>query len=723
MLHKIRLIPGLDKQSSDTGAEGKWVNADYTRFRYGFPEKVGGWEQLVDANLIGAGRDQHTWVDLAGNKYAAIGTNKCLYIYFEGAFYDITPLDVTRQQTGATFTFAGTTTVTLTTSTAHGAEAGDIILLDGVSGVTALGIGFTDADFEDILFEVTDAPTATTIEITMGSAATGSASGGTTTIDFYYVIGPLIQTYGYGWGTNTWSGQTLPLIQTTLNNAGVLAAGATSAIFTNTTSFPTTAAGGGTLLIESELITYTTNDTGTNTLSGFTRGVGGTSDVEHANSTITYDATTYVGWGSASSSSNIVIEPGQWRLLNYGENLLALIHNKTIFQWEPSIPNLDVRAVLVTGTEVPTASRDMVLSTPDRHLICVGTETTLQTASSQDDMFVRWSNQESTTVWTPTASNTAGSQRLTDGSKLMGAIVGRTAVYIWSDTAMYTMKFIGPPLTFGFQQMGTNCGMSSQHAAAEVNGLAYWMGPTGFYKFDGGRVQLMPCLVEDYVFEDINANANQQIHVAVNALFGEITWFYPSSNSDYVDRSVTYNYLDSSPQNPIWYTSSLARSTWTIEGVFTKPYATEFKSAVAPTFPTVVGISNGASYYWQQEKGTDEVFASGTTNAIAANVESGDYDIGTQGIEGPIGGEFMMRISRIIPDFGAQTGTAKVYLNTKEFPSSTATSTSYNATTSTTQIHTRARARQIAIKVGNVDTGQTWRMGTFRLDIHPGGRR
>ena len=722
MLHKIRLIPGLDKQSSDTGAEGKWVNADYTRFRYGFPEKIGGWEQLVNKNLIGAGRDQHTWVDLAGNKYAAIGTNKCLYIYFEGAFYDITPLDTSRQQTGATFTFDGTTTVTLTTSTAHGAEDGDIILLDGVSGVTALGIGFTDADFEDILFEVTDVPTATTIEVTMGSAASGSASGGTTTIDFYYVIGPLIQTYGYGWGTNTWSGTTIPIISTTLdgallNDAYGTGGSGTDIDLVSTTDF--TAA--GIILVDSELITYT-GITG-NTLNGIVRGTNGTSTASHSDGTTTYDATTYVGWGSASSSSNIIIEPAQWRLLNYGENLLALIHNKTIFQWEPSLPNLSVRAVLITGTEVPTASRDMVLSTPDRHLICVGTETTLQSSTTQDDMFVRWSNQESTTVWTPTASNTAGSQRLTDGSKLMGAIVGRTAVYIWSDTAMYTMKFIGPPLTFGFQQMGTNCGMSSQHAAAEVNGIAYWMGPTGFYSFDGGRVQLMPCLVEDYVFEDLNANANQQVHVAVNALFGEITWFYPSSNSDYVDRSVTYNYLDSSPQNPIWYTSSLARSTWSIEGVFNKPYATEFKSGVAPTYPTVVGISNGASYYWAQEKGTDEVFASGTTNAIAANVESGDYDIGTQGIEGPIGGEFMMRISRIIPDFGAQTGTAKVYLNTKEFPTSSATSTSYNATTSTTQIHTRARARQIAIKVGNVDTGQTWRMGTFRLDIHPGGRR
>ena len=536
-----------------------------------FLKKIGGWQQLVSDKLIGAGRDQHTWVDLAGNKYAAIGTNKCLYIYYEGAVYDITPLDTGRQQTSCTFTMvSGDATVTLTTGSPHSADVGDIILLDAVT--VPGGTGFTDADFEDILFEVKNVPSATTMEIEMGSNASGSATGGSTTIDFYYVIGPISQGYGYGWGTNTFGGYTTPVTSTTINNGGVLAAGASSCTFTSTAAFPTTAAGGGTILIESELITYTTNNTGTNTLSGFTRGAGGTSDVEHANGTITRDATDFVGWGSASTSSNIVIEPGQWRLLNYGEDLLALVHNKKIFKWEPSVPNLNVRAVAVSGSEVPTASRDMVVSVPDRHLICIGTETTLQTASTQDDMFVRWSNQESQTVWTPSVQNTAGAQRLSDGSKLMGAIVGKNAVYIWSDTAMYTMKYIGPTLTFGFTQVGTNCGMSSQHAAAEVDGIAYWMGPTGFYKFDGGRVHTMPCLVEDYVFEDINANANQQIHVAVNALFGEITWFYPSSGSDYVDRSVTYNYMESSPGNPIWYTSSLARSTWTIEGRLYKTF-------------------------------------------------------------------------------------------------------------------------------------------------------
>ncbi len=185
MLHKIRLEPGLDKQSSDTGAEFKWVNADYARFRYGFPEKVGGWQQLVSSKLIGAGRDQHTWVDLAGNRYAAIGTDKCLYIYYEGAVYDITPLDTAREQASATFTFDGTTTFTITTSTAHDASVGDIILLDAVTLPT--GTGLTDSDFEDSLFEVKSVPSATTFTCVFTSAGS-AASGGSTTVKFYYVV-------------------------------------------------------------------------------------------------------------------------------------------------------------------------------------------------------------------------------------------------------------------------------------------------------------------------------------------------------------------------------------------------------------------------------------------------------------------------------------------------------------------------------------------------------
>ena len=293
MLHKIRLKPGLDKQSSDTGAEGKWVNGDYMRFRYGFPEKIGGWQQLVGDTLVGAGRDQHTWVDLAGNRFAAIGTNKCLYIYYEGSVYDITPLDLTRTESGASFSFVATTTVTITTSGSHGAEVGDIILLDTVSGVTALGIGFTDADFEDVKFEVTAVPSATTIEVTMGSAATGTASGGSTDVEFYYVIGPITQGYGYGWGTNTFGGYTTPLTSTTLNGAllndtaGTGGSG-TSITLTSTTGFTDP----GTILVESELITYT--GISGNDLTGITRGTNGTSKAAHSSLTLTYDATDFV---------------------------------------------------------------------------------------------------------------------------------------------------------------------------------------------------------------------------------------------------------------------------------------------------------------------------------------------------------------------------------------------------------------------------------------------
>ena len=734
MLTKITLKPGLDKQSSDTGAEGRWVNGDYMRFRYSYPEKIGGWSQLTASNLVGAGRDQHAWVDNAGNKYVAIGTNKLLYIYFEGAVYDITPIDKDKIQTGVAIgSTNGSNVFTLTYGAAHNATVEDIILVrDGSVALTGVSTSFTAADFNGKLFEVLSTPSATTLTIKMTTLANNNETGtggaiATATIDPYYEIGPVTQGYGFGWGTNTFGGQVIPPTFTTLN--GVLTASggnngsATEITLTSTTSF-TIPSGGSTevIQIDNELIGYT-GITG-NKVTGITRGISGTTAVSHTNGTTVFDASGYVGWGSASSSAQVVIEPGQWRLVNYGQILLALVHNKKVWQWDPTLTNaLITRAVILPNA--PTASRDMCVSTPDRHLVFIGTETTLGDSTTQDDMFVRFSDQENIDgvgAYTATATNTAGSQRLPDGSKLLSVIAGKTALYVWSDTAMYTMKFVGQPFTFGFEQVGTNCGISSQHAPVEIDGVAYWMGPNGFFKYTGGRVYSMPCLVEDYVFEDINVNANQQIHGAVNNLFGEVTWFYCSQGSDEVNRSVSYNYIESSDPDPIWTTSSLARTTWTPEGVYGKPYATQYITNIAPTEPNVNGVTNGASYFWQHEVGTDEVFANGTVNAVLANVESGDYDISDQqGLNGE--GEYMMRISRFLPDFGAQTGNAQVALNTKAFPNSNTITNTFTATTSTTQLNTRIRARQIAFKVSNTGTGENWRLGTFRLDIHAGGRR
>ena len=732
MLTKITLKPGLDKQSSDTGAEGRWVNGDYMRFRYSYPEKIGGWQQLTSSNLIGAGRDQHAWVDNVGNKYVAIGTNKVLYVYFEGAVYDITPLDLTKTQTNVAIgSTNGSNILTLTFPTAHNLEVGDLMeCRDSSTVMTGVGTSYTTADFNGKLFEVLTTPSTTTLTVKMtlqpGETGTGGAIA-TTTIDPYYAIGPVTQGYGYGWGTNTFGGRVIPPTLTTLN--GSLAddtngnnGSATEITLTSTSGFTVPSSSTEVIQVDNELIGYT-GITG-NKVTGITRAYSGSTRAAHSNGATVYDASGYVGWGSASSSAQVVIEPGQWRLVNYGENLLALVHNKKVFEWDPdSGAGLTNRATVLANA--PTASRDMAVSTPDRHLVFIGTETTVGTPGTQDDMFVRFSDQESinaTDSYTPSATNTAGSQRLPDGSKLMAVIAGKTALYVWSDTAMYTMKFVGQPFTFGFEQVGTNCGISSQHAPVEIDGVAYWMGPNGFFKYTGGRVYSMPCLVEDYVFENINVNANQQIHGAVNNLFGEITWFYCSQGSDEVNRSVSYNYIESTDAHPIWTTSSLARTTWTPEGVYGKPYATQYKTGVAPTSPEVNGVTNGASYFWQHEIGTDEVFASGTTNAITASIESGDYDISKdQGLPGE--GEYIMRISRFIPDFGAQTGDAQVRLTTKAFPNSAGVANNYTATTSTTQLNTRVRARQIAFRVANTGTGENWRLGTFRLYIHAGGRR
>jgi hypothetical protein len=215
----------------------------------------------------------------------------------------------------------------------------------------------------------------------------------------------------------------------------------------------------------------------------------------------------------------------------------------------------------------------MLVSTPDRHLVFFGTETTIGDPTTQDDMFIRFSNQEDINTYTPTAVNTAGTQRLADGSRIVGAVRGRDAIYVWTDTSLFTMRFIGPPFTFGFAQVGTNCGLIGQNAAIEVDGAAYWLSDNGFFKYSG-NLETMICLVEDYVFDDINTTASQLINVGLNNLFGEITWFYPTNSSEVVNRSVTYNYMESTPERPIWTTGSLARTTWVDSSVFGLPHAT-----------------------------------------------------------------------------------------------------------------------------------------------------
>jgi len=720
MLQKINIQPGFNKQVTSTGGEGQWVGGDFVRFRYGSPEKIGGWAQLGDNTLTGRNTALHHFVNASGIKYAAIGTNRFLYVYSGGAFYDITPLKSTTTLTSAFTTTQSDATVTITFASAHNITKYDIIRCDNFSSAT--NSNFDSDDFDDTNFMVTSVPTSTTITVEMGSVESGSgasASGGVR-VKHFYSIGPAVEESAAGWGLGLWGGTVAGEITATLN--GALTSGSTSIVLSDSGSMPAT----GTVLIDNERIAYTSNTTGTDTLSGLTRGSDNTTAASHSDGATVSDASDYTKWG-ASQTGDIVTAPGLWSLDNFGNKLIATIFDGATFEWDSDATGAtSTRATIVANC--PTASLQTLVSTPDRHLIAFGTETTIGTSSTQDDMYIRWSDQESinaSTSWTPSATNTSGTQRLADGTRIVAAIRGRDAIYVWTDTSLFIMRFVGAPFVFSFQQVGTNCGLIGKNAAVEVDGSAYWMSENGFFRYTG-KLDSLACLVEDYVYDDINTVPRQHIYAGLNNLFGEVTWFYPGSGAASNNRSVTYNYMDSTPERPVWTTNSLARSTWSDSHIFGKPHATEYDSSA--TSDSTVGNTDGVTTYFEHETGVNQIKA-GASTAIAASIESGDFDIsmgqgGGADLRGD--GEHIMKIRRVLPDFLQQTGDARVTLNLKNYPTDSQTSSSlgpFTSTTSTDKIDTRARARAISLKVDNTGTGQHWKLGTFRLDIQADGRR
>jgi hypothetical protein len=725
MLQKIGFQPGINKQISETTAEGQWVDCDNVRFRYGTPEKIGGWKQLGTDDLTGAARGLHHFVNSLGRKYGIIGTNRILYAYSGGIFYDIHPIKSTTTLTSAFTTTNGSAAVTITFGSAHNIQEDDIILLDNFSSIT--NSNFSSSDFDDKKFMVTSVPSTTTLTITMPSneSGSGATTSGGIRVQHYYHVGPPVQAKGFGYGLGSWGGEAAGAITSTLN--GAINDSVTTLTLADASLFPST--GTNFVIIGSEEISYT-GVTG-NTLTGLTRGVAGTTAASHSDGATVTNSTDYIAWGEAASG-DLVIEPGMWSLDNFGDKAICLIHNGSVFSWDSSLSNATTtRATIITGA--PTASRHMLVSTPDRHLVFFGTETTIGTPSTQDEMFIRFSDQEDINTYTPTATNTAGTQRLADGSRIIGAIRGRDAIYVWTDTALFTQRFVGQPFTFAFAQAGTNCGLVGQNACVEVDGAAYWMSENGFFRY-AGKLESLPCLVEDFVYDDINLDSgNQMVSAGLNNLFGEVIWFYPTSTSSVVNRQVTYNYFDSSPQRPVWTNGTLSRTMWRDSAVFGAPHATEYDAATDTSFD-VIGNTEGRTTYYEHEIGTDQN-KNGVITAVTANISSGDYDIsqrrsmtgqstGMADLRGD--GEFLMKIRRFVPDFISQTGTTRITLQLKNYPNDSQSSSPlgpFDVTTSTTKVDTRARARAIAMKIENTAASQSWKLGTFRLDIQPDGRR
>ena len=575
---------------------------------------------------------------------------------------------------------------------------------------------------------VTSVPTSTTFTITLPANVSGTtlASGNTsTTIQIYYSVGPAQQVAGFGYGTGSYGGTSPGPATSTLATA-LTDTTTTNIVLASSNSFPAS----GTIRIGTEDISYAANNTGTNTLSGGARSANGTTATTHSQNDLITNVSLFIGWGQASTSV-FPFDPGLWVLDNFGTKLIALIYNGECLEWDGAPTNAtSIRATIIANA--PTASRHVLVSTPDRHIVFFGTETTIGDKSSQDNMFIRFSDQENINEYTVKAENTAGTQRLAAGSKIMSAIKGRDALYVWTDTGLFLMQFVGQPFTFSFSQVGTNCGLIGKNACVEVDGVSYWMSENGFFAYDG-QVKTMPCLVEDFVYDALNLTPRDLINAGINNLFGEITWYYPTGSSNVLDRNVTYNYLDSTTERPIWTTGSLTRTAWQDSAVFDKPHAIEYSAGDNASFD-VVGNTDGSSIYFEQETGLDQVTTAGSPVAITASITSGDFDItqkrsstgqasaGMPDLRGD--GEYIMRISRFIPDFISQTGPAQVSFLTKDYPTDTGTTTNFtNITDSTTKRDTRIRARSIAFEVSNTGAGEDWKLGTFRLDIHPGGRR
>jgi len=730
-LTKIKFAPGIDKQDTAVGAEGRWVDSDNVRFRYGLPEKVGGWQSLINDTIVGVARKMLPFVDNDGNRYVAIGTDKFLLIYFEGQLFDITPLKA--DITGATIATVDTSaTCTITTSSAHGINEGDIVLFDSVT--LPGGTGYVASDFEDKNFQVISVPTPTTFTITQSSNATGTvATGGSITLKPYEPVGPAAQSYGYGFGIGNYGGTVTGSATTTLNG-GIVAADTTITL-TDASSFPTS----GTVLIgnfssgnyasTSELVTY--SGKAGNDLTGCTRSTNGTTAPSStATGTTVTNATDWTGWGDAVEASTVTLEPGLWSLSNFGEVLIATILNGKTFTWNSGIAaRLTTRASTTTSgfetTNNPTATRTTLVSPTTRHLIHFGTETTIGSPDTQDDMFIRFSEDENINAYVPEATNTAGTQRLQDGTKIMGALVAKENILVWTDNSLYTMKFVGAPFTFGFEQVGTNCGLIGQNAAIEIDGVAYWMGTNGFFSFDG-TVNSLPCSLEDDVYDNIDTTKGQQINAGINNLFTEVTWWYPTSGSDFNNRYVAYNYGEDNARLPMgnWYggtnTNSI-RTTWIDSLIYPKPYATAFNSSNTGTFPVVVGETGlGQSVLFEHEIGTDQINPDGSTTTLTSFVQSFSFSLQKDQ------SEIFLAMRRFLPNFKVLTGNNQVTIGITDFPAeslSDSTLSPFTITSSTNKVDTRARGRYASIKIENTGSGEAWRFGTFQVDLQPDGRR
>lgn len=702
-LTKLQFKPGVNRETTSYTNEGGWFDCDKVRFRFGFPEKIGGWTKLSGSYFLGSCRALHPWVALDGSRYIGVGTNLKYYINEGGGYNDITPIRETTAAGEVTFSASANTlganvgisdlTITLTSASGFPSNGtikinSEIITYDAVSSNTLTGCTRGVDGTTAAAHTSGDAVTCATIIVTDNSHGA---------LDFDFVTFSGAVTLGDQITADILN-QEYQITHVINDNSYQIEAREVSTINSITTSSG----------LDPTYVFASASDTGN----------GGSSIVGAYQINTGLDTSiTGTGWGAGTwsrgswgSSASITVAGQQlqlWSHDNFGEDLLINVRDNGIYYWDKS-SGLANRAVVLSSlagaNATPTIAKQVLISDRDRHVIAFGCDPE-NDIGTQDPLLIRFSDQESLTDWAATATNTAGDLRIGSGSEIITAIETRQQLLVFTDVSLHAMQYLGPPFTFGINSISENITIAGPLAVAAVEDNVFWMGQEEFYVY-GGAVQRIPCTVRDYVFTDLNEGQFSKVVASTNTAYSEVWWFYPSASSTECDRYVVYNY-----QQNIWYYGTLDRTAWMDRGVESYPIAAS---------------TDHALYY--QEFGLDDGSVSPAA-AISSYIESSQIDIGD--------GDRFMFIRRLIPDMTFrdstnESPTATMTLEVRNFPGANYTKTTDSSVVKsasvpveqfTDDVDVRLRGRSMAFKISGDQTGLAWRLGSPRVDIKPDGRR
>jgi hypothetical protein len=748
-LTKLQFQPGINKETTSYSNEGGWFDMDKVRFRAGYPEKIGGWTKVGSNSFLGSCRALHSWRTIALDNYLGVGTSEKYYIESGQGYYDITPLRVTvppnkniavtvsgnsvTGEVGELEIFSGLNKITDTA----GASGG----VGQVAVTTANNSGSSDEDTTAVLANVAQATGA------VGSVTvTPSVGNVSVTLTGLEAVANVTAAPTVANTANT------PVITFTATNGSstiVVNHPSHGAVNGDFVTFTEVESLGGNITAavlnqEYQIIvdgTTTSNNykitarTAATTVADITVDGVYTPSAVTANSSDTGDGGKFTigayqitvgldtsvfgnGWGAGTwsrgtwgSAATIDAQADTLRLWthdNFGEDLIINVFNGGIYYWDASVASpLTTRAVelsnLTGSIDAPTIANKVIVSDVDRHVIAFGANPL--GSGTQDPLLIRFSDQENALDWRPTTTNTAGDLLVGSGSRIVTAIETRQQILVFTDVSIHAMQYLGPPFTFGINMISENVTIASPNSAIAIEDNVFWMGRNEFYTY-GGAVQKLPCSVKDYVFSDFNERQSEKVFAASNTAFSEVWWYYPSKDSDTIDRYVVYNY-----QQNIWYYGTLSRGAWIDRGVQENPVA--------------AGLDG---YLYTHENGFDD----GSQNPVAgisAYIESSQFDIGD-------GNNFSF-VSRIIPDVtfrNSSTSTPSVTFTMKarNFPGGAYLQTDDEAVTKTASVpveqftnqsFVRLRGRSMALRVESNETGMTWRLGSPRMDVRQDGRR